>query len=94
MSQISDKTYYELCEIKEISPLYQLFTEYKSQELMLTITVFILLMYMEEFLFVFQYLLIRMDYARPFVIQTTIFKINDQISIDEDSKKNTLLASK
>ncbi|CAF0835138.1 unnamed protein product [Rotaria sordida] len=86
MSYLSDNTYYELCEIKEISPLYQLFTEYKNQELMLTITVFILLMYMEEFLFVFQYILIRMGYARPFVIQTTIFELNDQIAMDSDSK--------
>ena len=54
MSHLSDNTYYKLCEIKEISPLYRLFTEYKNQELMLTITIFILLMYMEEFLFVFR----------------------------------------
>ncbi|CAF2397184.1 unnamed protein product [Rotaria sp. Silwood2] len=87
MSHLSDNSYYDLCEIKEVSPLYRLFTEYKNQELMLTITVFILLMYMEEFLFVFHYLLIRMGYARPFVIQTTILEINDQISVNADSKK-------
>jgi hypothetical protein len=54
MTHISDTIYYELCEIKEISPLYRLFSEYKTQELMLTIMFFILLMYMEEFLFVFR----------------------------------------
>jgi len=54
MSHFSDAIHYELCEIKEISPLYRLFSEYKNQELMLTITFFILLVYMEEFLFVFR----------------------------------------
>ncbi len=44
----------ELCEIKEISPLYRLFNEYKNQELMFTVIFFILLMYLEEFLFAFR----------------------------------------
>jgi hypothetical protein len=43
-----------LCEIKEISPLYRLFNEYKNEELMYTITFLILLMYLEEFLFAFR----------------------------------------
>ncbi len=51
---LTDSSYYELCEIKEISPLYRLFNEYKNQELMFTIIFFILLMYMEEFLFAFR----------------------------------------
>jgi hypothetical protein len=45
---------YDLCEIKEISPLYRLFNEYKNDELMLTVTFLILLMYLEEFLFAFR----------------------------------------
>ena len=44
----------DLCEIKEISPLYRLFNEYKNEELMYTITFLILLMYLEEFLFAFR----------------------------------------
>ena len=44
----------QLCEIKEISPLYRLFNEYKSPELMYTVTIFILILYLEEFLFVFR----------------------------------------
>ncbi|CAF1066228.1 unnamed protein product [Rotaria magnacalcarata] len=83
MSHLSN---YELCEIKEISPFYRLFNQYKNQELMFTVTFFILLMYLEEFLFAFQYLLVRMGYARPFIIQMTIFETKDQISpIDSDS---------
>ena len=54
MLHLSNVTCDELCEIKEISPFYQLLTEYKNQELMLTVTIFILLLYMEEFLFVFR----------------------------------------
>jgi len=54
MLHLSDLTDYELCEIKEISPLYRLFNEYKNQELMYTVVFFILLMYMEEFLFAFR----------------------------------------
>jgi predicted membrane metal-binding protein len=100
MLHLSDLTDYELCEIKEISPLYRLFNEYKNQELMYTVVFFILLMYMEEFLFAFrkrkrkkskenfdifhfvEYLLVRLGYARPFIIQTMIFERHDQISID------------
>ncbi|CAF0781525.1 unnamed protein product [Adineta steineri] len=96
MSDLSNTTSYELCEIKEISPLYHLFNEYKNQEMMLTVTLFILLMYLEEFLFVFrkqkqerfysfifldfhslEYLLVRLGYARPHIIQTIIFEKND-----------------
>jgi hypothetical protein len=54
MLHLSNLTDYELCEIKEISPLYRLFNEYKNQELMYTVVFFILLMYMEEFLFAFR----------------------------------------
>jgi len=86
---------YDLCEIKEISPLYRLFNEYKNDELMLTVTFLILLMYLEEFLFAFrkeqkksktdfifnlfnvlEYLLVRLGYARPFIIQTIILQVN------------------
>jgi len=99
MSHLFDSFSYELCEIKEISPLYRLFNEYKNQELMFTIIFFILLMYLEEFLFAFrkrenknnkknssisfyfiEYLLVCLGYARPFVIQTIIFQINNQRS--------------
>jgi len=101
MSHLFDSFSYELCEIKEISPLYHLFNEYKNQELMFTVIFFILLMYLEEFLFAFrksqnknnktnislffyfiEYLLVRLGYARPFVIQTIIFQINNQMSSD------------
>lgn len=51
MSHLSN---YELCEIKQISPLYRLFNEYKNQELMFTVIFFILLIYLEEFLFAFR----------------------------------------
>ena len=51
---MSGETKYELCEIKEISPIYRLFNEYKNQELMFTVIIFILLMYLEEFLFAFR----------------------------------------
>lgn len=43
-----------ICEIKQISPFYQLFDQYKHSELMFTVTFFILLMYLEEFLFMFR----------------------------------------
>lgn len=45
---------YELCQIKEISPLYRLFNEYKNEELMYTVICLILLIYLEEFAFVFR----------------------------------------
>jgi hypothetical protein len=105
MSHLFDSFSYELCEIKEISPLYRLFNEYKNQELMFTVIFFILLMYLEEFLFAFrksqnknnktnislffyfiEYLLVRLGYARPFVIQTIIFQINNQMSSSNDDE--------
>ena len=45
---------YKSCQIKEISPLYRLFNEYKNEELMYTVIFLILLMYLEEFAFVFR----------------------------------------
>ena len=54
MLHLPNVTCDELCEIEEISPFYPLLSEYKNQELMLTVTIFILLLYMEEFLFIFR----------------------------------------
>ena len=45
---------YQLCEVKEIAPLYRLFNEYKNEELMYTVTFLILLIYLEEFFFAFR----------------------------------------
>lgn len=51
---MSNSSEYQFCEIKEISPLYRIFNEYKNQEMMYTIVLWILLLYLEEFLFVFR----------------------------------------
>lgn len=51
---MSNSSEYHFCEIKEISPLYRIFNEYKNQEMMYTIVLWILLLYLEEFLFVFR----------------------------------------
>ena len=83
-----DSGHYELCEITALSPAYRLFDDYQTPEAMFTVAFFILLMYLEEVLFVFrktangqrhnidnafvEYLLVRLGYARPVVIQTIV----------------------
>jgi hypothetical protein len=94
MSHLNNDTIDKLCEIKHLSAFHFLFTEYKYPELMYTVTFFILLMYAEEFLFVFrkiplscvrrchrrfnilEYVLVRLGYARPLIIQTIMFEIH------------------
>ena len=96
MPLTSDPEQYELCTITTLSPAYRLFDDYQTSEAMFTVAFFILLMYLEEFLFIFrktanderqsidtafvEYLLVRLGHARPVVIQTIVVATSSQPS--------------